>query len=195
MHLIMKYFLFTESSYSKGWIRLSFKMLVFYKNTKTNDSDYTCFSIFIFFLLNKWLHWNISLFVFAVNLKRSVALHFALIFPLRWSFSWPFDKSPLLKAYMLGQLHKPEGCLYVSWFAFLPSGVIVLFLVSFVFQDAYFSAIWWSKHTWGYKEGTVCNQIYTSPLKGANRGCLPMQGGATEPDWWPALDLWEKQVF
>ena len=139
MHLIMKYFLFTESSYSKGWIRLSFKMLVFYKNTKTNDSDYTCFSIFFSFEQVITLEY---FFVFAVNLKRSVALHFALIFPLRWSFSWPFDKSPLLKADRLGQLHKPEGCLYVSWFAFLPSGVIVLFLVSFVFQDAYFSAIW-----------------------------------------------------
>lgn len=121
MHLIMKYFLFTESSYSKGWIRLSFKMLVFYKNTETNDSDYTCFSFFFSFEQVITLEY---FFGFAVNLKRSVALHFALIFPLRWSFSWPFDKSPLLKPDRVGQLHKPEGCFMLVGLLFCPQELL-----------------------------------------------------------------------
>ena len=120
-------------------------MLVFWKSTKMNATDYTCF---YFFLLNQWLRENIFFVWLCLDLKRTFPLMGTCLPPLKQSGPWTFDSSSPSEDRQAETKASTWSLSLLVHLLSSPSGILFLFLVSFIFQDAYRFTVWFSKHFW-----------------------------------------------
>lgn len=148
--------------------------------------------VFIFFF---WIsdYVRISfLFDFAVDLKRTFPLMGTCLPPLKQSGPRTFDSSSPSEDRQAETKASTWSLSLLVHLLSSPSGILFLFLVSFIFQDAYRFTVWFSKHFWRLQgRDSFCIKSTPAPWRMMVENTSPR--GRKQLSL-AALGLWEEHI-